>query len=74
MSTSIARRPIEYRLLAAKQRKFDGIRIVGSKYLVRPQAEKSVKRREIDRLRQSAFAVAIWGKADMAFCGANVCF
>jgi hypothetical protein len=25
-------------------------------------------------LRESAFAVAIGGKADMTFCGANVCF
>jgi hypothetical protein len=24
--------------------------------------------------RMSAFSVAIWSKADMTFCGANVCF
>jgi len=27
-----------------------------------------------DRLRKSAFAVAIGGKADMGLCRANVCF
>jgi hypothetical protein len=27
-----------------------------------------------DRLRKSAFAVAIGGKADMPFCTAHVCF
>jgi hypothetical protein len=42
--------------------------------LVAPHMSAFGGKADMTLMRKSAFAVAIGGKADIAFCGANVCF